>query len=113
MLRARATAPQAGLTNAQRRLNMRGAFRVKHGVRLDGRRILVVDDVFTTGATASACARALKRAGAAHVSLLTLARTDRRVASSDFAGDFSIPPAAADDAVVSVTDLASAAGSSA
>ena len=113
MLRTRPTAPQAGLTNAQRRLNMRGAFRVKRGVRLDGRRILLVDDVFTTGATASACARALKRAGAAHVSLLTLARTDRRLASSDFAGDFSIPPAAADDAVVSVTDLASAAGSSA
>ncbi|HXP83530.1 MAG TPA: ComF family protein [Bryobacteraceae bacterium] len=113
MLRTRATAPQAGLTNAQRRLNVRGAFRVKRGVRLDGRRILVVDDVFTTGATASACARALKRAGAAHVSLLTLARTDRRVASSDFASDFTIPPAAADDAVVSVTDLASAAGSSA
>jgi ComF family protein len=67
MLRTRATATQAGLTNAQRRLNVRGAFRVKRGVRLDGRRILLVDDVFTTGATASACARALKRAGATRV----------------------------------------------
>ena len=43
-------------------------------------RILLVDDVFTTGATASACAAALKRAGAARVTVLTLARTDRRLA---------------------------------
>jgi adenine/guanine phosphoribosyltransferase-like PRPP-binding protein len=42
-----------------------------------------VDDVLTTGATASACARVLKRAGAAHVSLLALARTDRRTALDD------------------------------
>jgi ComF family protein len=109
MLRTRATAPQAGLTNAQRRLNMRGAFRVKRGVRLDGLRVLLVDDVFTTGATASACARALKRAGAKNVSLLTLARTDRRIALSDF----TIPPAVAEDAAPPVTDMASAAGSSA
>jgi ComF family protein len=113
ILRTRATAPQAGLTNAQRRLNMRGAFRVKRGVRLNGRRILLVDDVFTTGATASACARALKRAGASKVSLLTLARTDRRLVSSDLFSDFPIPPAVAEDAAAPVTDMASAAGSSA
>jgi competence protein ComFC len=107
MLRTRATASQAGLTNAQRRLNVRGAFRVKRGVRLDGRRVLVVDDVFTTGATASACARALKRAGAAHVSLLALARTDRRV----LAEDFKLPPPVAESAAGSLNDLASAAGS--
>ena len=78
--RVRFTAPQAGLTHAQRRLNVRGAFTVKRGVRLDGLRVLLVDDVLTTGASAGACARALKRAGAAHVALLALARADRRTA---------------------------------
>lgn len=78
--RKKATAPQAGLTSSQRRKNMQGAFEVKPGRRLDGMRILLIDDVLTTGATASACARALKRAGAAHVTFLALARRDRRAA---------------------------------
>jgi ComF family protein len=78
--RRRATSPQAGLTNAKRRANVRGAFRVARGKPLQGMRVLLVDDVVTTGATASACARVLKRAGAAHVALLALARTDRRAA---------------------------------
>jgi len=81
--RQRVTAPQAGLTNAKRRANVQGAFRIAGGRRLDGLRILLVDDVVTTGATASACARVLKRAGAAHVSLLALARTDRRAAMDE------------------------------
>jgi ComF family protein len=76
--RARATPPQAGLTSAQRRKNVQGAFKAAGKTRLDGMRILLVDDVLTTGATAGACARVLKRAGAAHVSLLALARRDRR-----------------------------------
>jgi len=76
--RRRATTAQAGLTNAKRRANVQGAFKIKPGVRLNGQRVLLVDDVFTTGATAAACARALKRAGAAHVTLLAVARTDRR-----------------------------------
>ena len=76
--RARATRPQAGLTNAKRRANVAGAFKMKPGVRLDGMRILLIDDVLTTGTTASACARVLKRAGARQVTLLAVARTDRR-----------------------------------
>ncbi|MBZ5603877.1 MAG: ComF family protein [Acidobacteriia bacterium] len=74
--RRRATSAQAGLSNAKRRANVRGVFQAKQ--RLDGMRVLLVDDVLTTGATASACARVLKRAGASHVTVLALARTDRR-----------------------------------
>lgn len=75
--RARFTAVQAGLTHAGRRKNVAGAFQTR-GNGLRGLRVLLIDDVMTTGATASACAKALKRGGAAHVSLLTLARVDRR-----------------------------------
>jgi len=46
---------------------------------VDGKTILLVDDVMTTGSTAAACARALKRAGAKRVALLTVARVDRRL----------------------------------
>ena len=87
--RTRSTAAQAGLTNAKRRANVRGAFRIKSRVRLDGMRVLLVDDVLTTGATAASCARVLKRAGAASVTVLALARTDRREILVD-----SAPPAA-------------------
>ena len=83
--RRRATTPQAGLTSAQRRKNVQGAFEMKSKARLDGMRVLLIDDVLTTGATASACARALKRSGAAQVSLLTVARRDRRAGVEIFA----------------------------
>jgi competence protein ComFC len=78
--RVRATAVQAGLTNAKRRKNVAGAFRVSRKSQVAGKRILLIDDVMTTGSTAAACASALKRAGASSVTLLTLARVDRRVA---------------------------------
>ena len=58
---------------------------------LKGARVLLIDDVLTTGATAAACARALKRAGARHVTLAAVARTDRRTALTDF---LDIPHAA-------------------
>lgn len=77
--RKRTTVSQAGLTHSQRRANVSGAFVVKRRQAVEGRRILLVDDVMTTGATASACGMALKRAGARHVSVLTLARVDRRI----------------------------------
>lgn len=77
--RVRFTPAQAGLTSAQRRRNVSGAFQPKRGRTLEGENVLLVDDVMTTGATAAACARALKMAGARKVVLLTLARTDRRM----------------------------------
>jgi ComF family protein len=77
--RRKATPPQAGLTAAERRTNMAGAFRVRRRQQISGRHVLLIDDVLTTGATAGACAAALKRAGAARVTVLTVARVDRRL----------------------------------
>jgi ComF family protein len=75
--RRKNTRAQAGLTGAQRRANLRGAFSVVEGSRVRGKRLLLIDDVFTTGTTANSASALLKRAGAASVSILTLARTDR------------------------------------
>lgn len=80
--RRKSTTPQAGLTSAKRRLNVAGAFDVRKKHLVAGRSVLLVDDVFTTGATAGACAAALRRAGAERVSVLTLARVDRRKGSA-------------------------------
>jgi ComF family protein len=72
--RVRHTAPQFGLSVPQRRENIRGAFQVPRPHRVKGRRILLVDDIITTGATVAECAKVLKKAGAAQVAVLALAR---------------------------------------
>jgi ComF family protein len=73
--RKRETASQIGLTSHQRRENLRGAFGVVQPEFVRGHEVLVVDDVYTTGATVSGCARVLRRAGARRVWVATVART--------------------------------------
>jgi len=73
--RRRETGSQIGLTRHQRRENMRGAFAVSDPTRILNCDILLIDDVYTTGTTASECARVLRRAGAARVWVATVART--------------------------------------
>lgn len=75
--RTRATRPQMRLARKERQKNVRGAFAVTEKFRplLQGKRVLLVDDVVTTGATASACAEVLLAAGAKQVDVLALART--------------------------------------
>lgn len=72
LTRHRATERQVGLSEVDRELNVAGAFRASSAVR--NQRVLLVDDVFTTGATARAAAAALLEAGADEVQVLTLAR---------------------------------------
>jgi ComF family protein len=81
LIRRKAAKSQAGLDADQRRRNVAGAFRVSASGRklIEGKNILLIDDVFTTGATAEACARALKRGGAARTDVLTLARVVRPI----------------------------------
>jgi len=74
LMRVKATRSQVGLTREQRAVNMQGAFRAAPGAPLSGLRIVLVDDVLTSGATANAAARALLRAGAADVDLVVFAR---------------------------------------
>lgn len=75
LARSRRTLSQGAMPSARaRRKNVLSAFRVPQPEQVRGRHILLVDDVLTTGATADACARALKRAGAAGITVLTLAR---------------------------------------
>ncbi len=74
LVRHRATVSQVGLTREERVENMRDAFRVTGRKRLQGRSVIVVDDVMTTGTTLSECARALKQAGAEQVWAATVAR---------------------------------------
>lgn len=75
--RIRPTAPLKGMNMRQRRRTVAGAFRVNPRTRLNGRTIILIDDVLTTGSTANACARVLKRAGAERVDLVSWARVIR------------------------------------
>ncbi|WP_203295060.1 ComF family protein [Maricaulis parjimensis] len=77
LLRRKPTPSQAGQSAGARRRNMAGAFRVTEPQRVAGKTLVLIDDVLTTGATANACARQLKRAGAKTVYLMTLCRVVR------------------------------------
>lgn len=77
LVRGRRTAHSPGLNRRQRAANVRAAFRVPKPAQVAGRDVVLVDDVFTTGATAAACADALQRVGARTVRVLTFARVVR------------------------------------
>lgn len=75
LYRYRETVSQTKLERTARWENMAGAFRLKRGFDVRGQNLLVIDDVFTTGATVNACAQALAHAGAAQLAVLTIARS--------------------------------------
>lgn len=77
LARQRATESQAGLSPRERRLNVRGAFFVAKPAAIDRRNVILIDDIYTTGATARACAQALRSAGATRVWVGTVARAQR------------------------------------
>jgi ComF family protein len=76
LARVRATPPQVGLARSERARNVQGAFAVEKPARIEvkGRKLVVIDDVLTSGATVDVCARVLRRAGASRVDVLVLAR---------------------------------------
>ena len=82
LIRTRATRQQVGLGTKERHKNVQGAFRVPpaHDITIKGQTIILVDDVFTTGATLQACARAIRRKGAKQIFCLTFARVANGVA---------------------------------
>ncbi|MES2221416.1 MAG: ComF family protein [Acidobacteriota bacterium] len=103
MGRQRATETQAGLTPHQRRRNLRGVFFVRQPAKVAGRAMLLLDDIYTTGATARECTRTLLGGGALSVHVATLARSQREgVAFWDAVGtgsSITTPPLANDGSV--------------
>jgi ComF family protein len=79
MVRTRQTESQFGLSPRERRLNLRGAFVVRDPQAVSGREVLLVDDIYTTGATARECARVLRQAGATKVWVATVARAQKEI----------------------------------
>jgi ComF family protein len=75
--RVRSTPALKGMNEAERRRAVGGAFEAVAGRRIDGRTVILIDDVLTTGSTAAACARALRKAGAGRVELISWARVVR------------------------------------
>ena len=75
LVRSRWTDSQSGLGKDKRKSNISSAFQVVNAENVRGKHFLLIDDVYTTGATADECARTLKMAGAGRVDVLTLART--------------------------------------
>ena len=77
LVRIKATEPQGGKTALSRKENLRGAFMVRDHATLRGKSVLLIDDVYTTGATIKGCTRALKRSGVKDVHVLTVSRVVR------------------------------------
>lgn len=75
LLRCRSTIPQTLLAGKERRGNLKKAFGLASTAKVEGKRVLLVDDVFTTGSTVNECSRALRYAGAARIEIFTLARS--------------------------------------
>lgn len=80
LFRTRRTESQGGFNARARAENVRGAFSVRNGDKIEGRHVILIDDVLTTGATLEACARILKRSGAARVDGICLARVAKAAA---------------------------------
>jgi ComF family protein len=77
LVKIRTTKKQGFSTGAERRQNLTAAFAVKHRDKIRGTRILLIDDVYTTGATVYECGKTLSEAGAADVMCLTFAKTEK------------------------------------
>jgi len=77
LVRAKRTQPLKGMNHVQRRKAVAGAFKVVRPDDIRGRTVVLIDDVLTSGSTAEACARVLRRAGASRVELLSWARVVR------------------------------------